>query len=179
MQRARSPSPLKVHIVRHAPAVPRGTPGYVDAYRPLTSDGRERMVRVAKLFAAKKQALDILLTSPLVRAVQTAEILAVETGFEGPVDVEEHLAPGGDPNALIARLAVLGIKARGIALVGHEPDLSDLAARLLGKDIIPAGMKKGAIMVVDFLGLKERPRARFQAMLLPKKPRWVTSIDEL
>src|SRR4051812_19864292 len=75
------PSKLELYIVRHAAAedVPAGTP---DAYRPLTTKGREKFRKTARKVAVKVRSIDLIFTSPLVRAVQTAEILAGELAHD-------------------------------------------------------------------------------------------------
>src|SRR6516164_7855601 len=119
--------------MRHGPAE-EAAPSGVDADRALTPVGRDRVRSVAKeLAAAGEEPLQIV-TSPLVRAVQTAEIVAITTKLSdrgGSVEVRREVAPGGDSVKLAYRLAVEG--AKRVMLVGHEPDLSSMVARMLGE----------------------------------------------
>ena len=117
-------------IVRHAIAVPHGTPEIADEERPLTDTGRRRFRRVAKGLARMVRRPDALLTSPLRRARQTAEILADAWKDIEPQD-EPSLA-SGDFAGLEAALARYRPEEL-IVVVGHEPDLSMLVHRLVGK----------------------------------------------
>lgn len=115
-----------------------------DGERVLTPRGVERTRAVLARLVELDFACDQLLTSPLRRALQTAE-LAVAAGLAPGLGVAEALAPGGDPLPLLERSAGMG----HLALVGHEPDLGDLAARLIGA---PAGalvLKKAGVAVLQ------------------------------
>lgn len=120
--------------MRHGPAEEHADSG-MDSDRALTVSGRERVRSVAKfLHDLDEEPLEIV-TSPLVRAVQTAEIVALVTKLsdrEGSVSVRRELSPGGGGGpSLVANLASAGSKR--VMIVGHEPDLSELIAALLSK----------------------------------------------
>ena len=120
---------MKLLLIRHATAVPRGTPGVPDDERPLTPEGKAKFRVAARGLVRVTRRPDVLLTSPLPRARVTAEIAA--RAFA-------HIAPTLEP--ALARSSVDGIVAAlkthppgaRIALVGHEPLLGALLARLLG-----------------------------------------------
>jgi phosphohistidine phosphatase len=120
---------MKLLLIRHAAAVPRGTAGVPDAERPLTPQGKAKFRVAARGLARVTRRPDVLLTSPLPRARLTAEIAALAF---------EHVAPAIEP--ALAHSSVDGIVAAlkthppgtRIALVGHEPLLGALLARLLG-----------------------------------------------
>jgi phosphohistidine phosphatase len=120
---------VKLFVMRHGPAEDRADSG-MDADRALTSSGRERVRSVAKLLADEDEKPLRILTSHLVRAVQTAEIVALVTK-QGTVETRREIAPGGEPLGLIKQLAATEGTKR-VMLVGHEPDLSDLLSSLLG-----------------------------------------------
>ena len=120
---------MKLLLLRHAAAVPRGTPGVPDAERPLTAQGKAKFRVAARGLARVTRRPDVWLTSPLPRARLTAEIAALAF---------EHVAPAIEPalahssvDGVIAALKTHPPGAR-IALVGHEPLLGALLARLLG-----------------------------------------------
>jgi phosphohistidine phosphatase len=120
---------MKLLLIRHAAAVPRGTPGVPDAERPLTPQGKAKFRVAARGLARVTRRPDVLLTSPLPRARLTAEIAALAF---------EHVAPAIEPalahssvDGIVAALKTHPPGAR-IALVGHEPLLGALLARLLG-----------------------------------------------
>jgi phosphohistidine phosphatase len=123
---------MKLYVMRHGPAEEKAASG-TDSDRALTSAGRERVRAVAKVLVAAGEEPVRVATSPLVRAVQTAEIVALVTKLndrDGTLDVQRELVPGGDATALARSLAAGG--QRRVMFVGHEPDLSELVANLLG-----------------------------------------------
>src|SRR5439155_1844546 len=102
-RRAIGPAPqgarmIRLYVVRHAPAVESGAGP--DAQRTLTGKGRKRFHKTARAFGRRGEKLDAIFTSPLVRAVQTAEILAGEVRH-GEVTVLDELGPGHTPDALL------------------------------------------------------------------------------
>ncbi len=111
---------MRVLVVRHSNAVDEG-PGLPDEDRYLSARGRERARFVAERLAEEGVAFDQIVTSPLVRAVQTAEILARGVGYDGVVSATHALGPGAPPEALVERLGALGTS---VMLVGHEPTIS-------------------------------------------------------
>jgi len=138
---------VKLLLVRHAAAVPSGTPGVPDDERPLTPEGASKFRVAAKGLARIARRPDVLLTSPLPRARATAEIAARAFKRIEPT-VEPALAHGSVDEIMIA----LGKRPPNatIALVGHEPTLSMILARLLGAaDGERLAFKKGGAALVD------------------------------
>lgn len=119
---------VQLYLIRHAPASERGKEWPDDRKRPLTEDGARKMRRVAKGLVRLGAEFDVILTSPLVRAQQTAQIVA--SAFDTPPSVvtTASLAPDGTFTALLADLQKHSRHSR-IALVGHEPSLGELASR--------------------------------------------------
>jgi phosphohistidine phosphatase len=140
-------------IVRHAIAVERGTGGYEDDDRPLTEEGEARFQKAARGLARILPAPDALLTSPLIRAHRTAEIAAEAWGGRS-LTVTPVLAGGS-----FAEMAVLLTQYRErelVALFGHEPDVSELLARILGTSHASRlEFKKGAAALVRLDGRLE------------------------
>jgi phosphohistidine phosphatase len=138
-----------LYLVRHAIAAERGDKYPDDTKRPLTNQGMARMRQVVKGFRTLDPEIELVLTSPLVRARQTADILVA--GLP-PVDlaVEDTLAPDHRPEAVVDALGAHASR-EAVALVGHEPDLGILAAWLIGARE-PLGFKKGAIARIDVGG---------------------------
>src|SRR5258705_1889903 len=120
---------MKLLLIRHAAAIPRGTPGVPDDERPLTPDGKAKFRVAARGLARVTRRPDLLLTSPLPRARATAEIAARAFANIAPT-IEPALARSS-VDGIVAALKVHPPDAR-IALVGHEPLLGALLARLLG-----------------------------------------------
>ena len=140
--------PHELYLVRHAIADERGEAWPDDTKRPLTTDGMTRMKKAARGLARLGVVIDVVLTSPLVRARQTAEILAAEMDPHPAMVNTDALAPGATHAALIAELEKHARRPR-IALVGHEPGIGELAARLIGSRH-PIEFKKGALCRIDF-----------------------------
>lgn len=120
---------MKLLLIRHAAAIPRGTPGVLDDERPLTPDGKAQVPRRRARARQGHRRPDLLLTSPLPRARATAEIAARAFANIAPT-VEPALARSS-VDGIVAALKIHPPGAR-IALVGHEPLLGALLARLLG-----------------------------------------------
>src|SRR5687768_4951371 len=132
---------VKLYVMRHGPAEDSSPTGR-DGDRALTPDGRERTRAVARSLLAEGEVPLTIVSSPLVRALQTAEIVAAVTDLEkrvretkdaggapGAVETRREMAPGGDAYGLVLELARAGRK-RGM-VVGHEPDLSSLVSQLV------------------------------------------------
>jgi phosphohistidine phosphatase len=141
---------MKLTIIRHAIAVPSGTEGVADDERPLTDKGRRRFEEVAQGLAEICECPDVLLTSPLPRAMETAEIAARAWG--GVTPTSEPVLAQGNVDRILAVLAQQA-PDHHVALVGHEPTLSALLARLLGSG---AGerfaFRKGGVAHLDVAG---------------------------
>ena len=121
-----------IHLVRHAEAVERA-PEIPEEHRFLTARGRKRFRRIAASLRKSGIEPDVILTSPLIRAVQTAEILAQRFKFKGELLVTALLAHGFQPEELYELLQGFP-RAKEVALVGHEPEFGALARILLGAD---------------------------------------------
>jgi phosphohistidine phosphatase len=137
----------RIYIVRHAIAAERGDEYPDDAVRPLTPDGIDRFRQVARGLAWLDVRVDRILTSPLVRARQTADILADELPGKPQVIETDALVPGATFDELRTHLAEFS-RCSSVALVGHEPGLGELAARLLGMRH-PLAFKKGGVCRID------------------------------
>ena len=137
----------ELYLIRHGAAEERGDAWPDDSKRPLTSDGIERMRLAARGLVRLGVTLDVILTSPFVRTRQTAEIVASAFELRPPVVPVESLTPNGSFQGVLNDLEKQGQRAR-IALVGHEPDLGKIAARLGGLRQALA-FKKGAVCRID------------------------------
>ena len=122
---------MDLYLIRHADAAPLGEGGITrDEVRPLTAKGQEQAKRLASALNGKGIRLGMVLSSPLLRAHQTAERMLQEWPHPAPeLRVCEELAPGGKRRKLSRFLRELA--ADKVALVGHEPDLSRYAAWLI------------------------------------------------
>jgi phosphohistidine phosphatase len=141
------PGPYEIYLIRHGVAEARGASWPDDTKRPLTQEGISRMKKAARGLARLDIDVDVILSSPLVRARQTADIVSAELNGHPPIVNTDALAPGVDPATVVAALEKHSRKKR-IALVGHEPGLGELAARLIGSRHA-IEFKKGAVCRVD------------------------------
>jgi phosphohistidine phosphatase len=163
---------MHVYLVRHAIAVPRGTPGLVDdAGRELTPTGEKRMRRNAAALLKLGVVIDEVWTSPLLRARQTARILAEGLGLRNAPRMVKALEPGGDVEEVFQKLGML-VNRAGVALVGHEPDLGELATRML----LPAmhsviEFRKGAVACIAVDDFNPPLQGRLQWMLTSRQMR--------
>jgi phosphohistidine phosphatase len=152
---------VKIFIMRHGPAEDQADSG-VDSDRALTASGRERVRAVAKLLHDIGEAPLQIVTSPLVRAVQTAEIVAIASRLnerEGTVVVRRELSAGsGGGEALVTSLE--GRAAKRVMLVGHEPDLSELVTQL-APGSGPPSFDKAMVVGLSVGPPGERARLRF------------------
>ena len=137
---------MKLYVIRHAIAIERGG-GIADEDRYLTARGRESFRLNAKAFAKKGIIPDCIVTSPLVRCVQTADILVEALAFSGELKVARDLAPGFDLQGLF-RITASCAGAQKIVIIGHEPDLGILVEALL-KLKGSFSLKKGMVVALD------------------------------
>lgn len=137
---------MKLLVIRHAEAVERG-PGIAEEDRWLTPRGRESFCASGRIIARRGKPPELIASSPLVRAVQTAEILAACLGYGGELVISRELAPGFDRNGL-ARLLAVRPEARNLVVVGHEPDLGLVLAALLGREE-PVPLRKGMAVALE------------------------------
>src|SRR5204863_4557971 len=123
--------PCELYLVRHGLAAERGDDWPDDTKRPLTASGVSRFREVVGGLAWFGVGLDEIYSSPLVRARQTADLLSAGLSDGPAVRAFDQLAPGNEAAVVLTELAKR-VKRRRVALVGHEPDLGELAAALLG-----------------------------------------------
>ena len=139
---------LELYLIRHGIAAERGDDYPDDSKRPLTGSGIKRLQQEARGLNALEVSFDQIIASPLLRTKQTAEVLAAALKTRPAVTTSDSLAPAGTPAAVFHALGRHMRKGR-IALVGHEPNLGELAARLIGARV-PLAFKKGGICRIDF-----------------------------
>ena len=141
----------ELYLIRHGVAEERGEAWPDDAKRPLTQDGMSKLRKSARALKLLGVVIDVIVASPFVRTRQTAEIVAAGLDPHPHIVTAESLAPGGAVTAVLSELEKHAKRER-IALVGHEPGIGELAARLVGTRH-PIPFKKGAVCRVDVEGL--------------------------
>jgi phosphohistidine phosphatase len=146
---------VDLYIVRHAIAAERGPEWPDDDKRPLIQRGVERFKESVDGLVWMDVQLDIVFTSPLVRARQTAELLSAGLPEKPPIKIADALAPGHTAAEVMEQIARDARGETRVALVGHEPDLGELAAWLLGAKR-PVPFKKGGICRIEMDMLSAR-----------------------
>ena len=137
---------MRIYFLRHGKAEDRAEWRGDDASRPLTAAGEEEMRREAKSMRVMGLVPDVIVTSPLVRARRTAEIVAEELGLGARLVDDDRLAWGFDVRRL-EQVVAAQAPAQAIMVVGHEPDFSATVAELIGGgDVV---FKKGGLARVD------------------------------
>ncbi len=142
---------MKIYFMRHGLAVQRGSPGYQDdSERPLTDVGRKKLLAVCGGLDHLEPDWDLIVSSPYVRAKQTAEVVAEYFGMSHLVQESEVLIPGHTLHALSSFLSSL-VPVRSLLLVGHEPLLSqNISAYIFGSPHGRILMKKAGVACLEF-----------------------------
>jgi phosphohistidine phosphatase len=139
---------MQIFLMRHGIATEPGEGGYADDERPLTEEGRKRLKEAGRRLAGLIDPPSHVLTSPLLRALETAEIAARELGFTGSLETTKLLKPNSNPEDLILSLA--GFEATSkLLLVSHQPFVSRCLGELLGVPYLSSDFKKGAVCRLD------------------------------
>lgn len=139
---------MELYLLRHGVAGQRGDPRYLnDADRPLTKKGRKKLRAQLTGLEAFNVRPGVVVTSPLARARQTAEVVVEGLGITDRLVVDNRLAPGASTAGVIEILANYPDHSQ-VMLVGHEPDFSQIAAELSGGngDI---WLRKGGLIRID------------------------------
>ncbi len=158
--------PYELYLVRHGVAEERGEAWPDDTKRPLTDAGMARLRRSIRGLATLGVGFDVILTSPLVRARQTGEIVAAAYTPHPPIINLESLAPGGAYAAFVADLEKQS-RRRRVAIVGHEPGIGQFAGRLIGSRQA-LEFKKGAVCRIDVDDLPPSAPGALRWFLTPK-----------
>ena len=148
-----------------------GTPGYEnDSERPLIPKGERRLRSAAAAMKKLELSFDLILSSPFIRAKQTAEIVVGELKLKQGIEFFDGLVPGGNPKALIHALNGLKPTPGNVLLVGHEPYLSRLISLLVsGHADAVIEMKKGGLCKLEVVELQHGQCARLVWLLTPSQ----------
>jgi phosphohistidine phosphatase len=152
---------IQLHLLRHADAGDPEAWQRPDAERPLSAKGRRQAEAIARHLSAAGFAPDAIVTSPKVRAAETAAPLGAALSLE--VAVDERLAGGIGLQDLAAILSDAGDPRKPV-LVGHDPDFSWIASELVGAEVT---MKKGALIRIDLDGPPEPGAGRVRWLVPP------------
>jgi phosphohistidine phosphatase len=165
---------MQVYLVRHAIAYPRDPESTrMDSARELTPAGIARFRQTLPAYVRLGIVLDEVWTSPYARARQTAELLCGGLDLTRPPKLMPELEPDGQMERLLPALE-LNADRKAIALVGHEPALSELVGLLLtGQRSSLVEFKKGGVCCIEARGFGACPDSQLQWLLTPKQLRWI------
>lgn len=159
---------MRVVLFRHGPAGKRDPAQWPDdAARPLTERGTERTRRAIRGLVRQLDGVNVVLTSPLVRAAQTADLLVEAMGKEPAVETLDALSPGGAQRTILRRLGEASAR-HTIVLVGHEPDLGKLASALALGAPSPLALKKSGACAIVFDDAPKLGGGRLEWLLTPR-----------
>jgi phosphohistidine phosphatase len=159
---------MRLSLLRHGIAAERMHSGADDSERSLTAKGQRRLRRSAKGLLALGLTYDLILSSPYLRARQTAELVAQILRTAAGVHLTDTLAPGGSPRQLLESLRTDYRERQHVLLVGHEPYLSRLISTLLtGGPNLSVVMKRGGLCLLDVETLRFGRCASLVALLTP------------
>ena len=158
---------MKLFLVRHAIAEDLSDQDD-DSLRPLTDKGREKMRRIAQALEELGVMPDLIVSSPYVRASQTASILAKELKYKEELAYSDFLVPMGEPNDMIGEINEK-FSVDELMLVGHEPNLSSLASILLtGDSDLSINFKKGGVCCLSVDDLQYSRKVTLEWLVTPK-----------
>jgi phosphohistidine phosphatase len=162
---------MNLFLLRHAIAVDQSfMTGGSDAERPLSPEGKKKMKSIARGMKALELSFDLIVSSPYVRARETAEIVAREFGLEHALEYSPRLEVGGDTAGLVAEIAARAKDLNDVLLVGHEPQLSKLISHLLsGNSGLSITMKKAGLCKLDVPRLRYARSGSLEWLLTPSQ----------
>lgn len=158
---------MKIYLLRHGIAVERGTPSIPDDARDLTAEGIKKLKESAAGIRELIGCPALILSSPLIRAHRTAEIIAKKIGYKKIVLLSDLLRPDSPPAELRSELARHKSK-KSVLLVGHEPDLGEFASYLLDGKGSFTEMKKGGLCCISFNHSKAFKRGTLEWLATPR-----------
>ena len=157
---------MELYVFRHGIAED-AAPGRPDADRALTDEGRKKIAAVVKAARRAGFAPSLIISSPYLRATQTAKVAEEELGYKGEVVRTEALVPHSSPEAVWSELRDYRAES-AILLTGHEPLLSLLVAYLLDAPGLRVEMKKAAMVRIDVESFGAAPHGTLRWMITPK-----------
>jgi phosphohistidine phosphatase len=162
---------MNLYLLRHGLAVEPEAPGRgKDSERPLTPKGKRKLREIAAAMQALEISFDLILSSPYVRAEQTARIVAGALKAGKKLELSDTLTPGGSSSELIGLIHRLAPPPENVLLVGHEPYLSELISLLVsGGTGLSVEMKKGALCKLTVESLRHGRCATLGWLLTPKQ----------
>ncbi len=167
---------MNVYLLRHGIAAEPGAAGYEpDSERPLTAKGEDRLREAARAMEKLGLSFDLILSSPFLRAKQTAAIIAKSLKLRKQLALSDDLTPAGNPRLLIQQLNQFRPEPKSVLLVGHEPYLGKLVALLAaGNTSLEIDFKKGGLCKLEAEYLLYGRCAKLVWLLTPRQMELMT-----
>lgn len=161
---------MDVFLLRHGIAEERAARSGQDSERRLTEKGIRRVRQIARALLEMELEFDVILSSPFLRARETAEIVAQVLHWEDRLRFSSHLAIPASSTKLIEEINRAQPAVQSVLLVGHEPHLSGLASLLLtGSSSVEVGLKKGGLCKLEVSALQAGRCASLAWLLTPRQ----------
>jgi phosphohistidine phosphatase len=160
---------MNLYLMRHANAgVPRESLK-LDAKRGLIKEGKEQCMLMGRMLSALKVQVDVIVASPLKRAMQTAQFVGTELGYDAKVEVNPALLPEADFDAMHLLIEKYADR-EGVLLVGHNPNLFKFVGRIItGNGGAGIRMRKGSVARIDM----DKHPPLLQWLIDPRMARWI------
>ena len=139
---------MNLYILRHASAGTRRANPLIDVKRPLDKEGKQQCLLVGSYLNSLRVQFDLVISSPLKRALQTASLVATETGYDAKIMVSEALSPGATVAQFEKLLADLNTH-ENVLIVGHNPNLAQFLGAVISSSKMNIRLRKGAIARID------------------------------
>ncbi len=160
---------MEIILMRHAKAEEKNLIKYPnDELRPLTDDGKEIQKNISKAMKKIAKNIDIILTSPFLRAKQTAEITAFYLGLVDKMESTDYLGNDFTIENIAALIQEKSLTENRVLLIGHEPNLSQIAGYYLGNEI-NLQFKKSGIMIITFAESPHQNQGFLRSFYRPKE----------
>jgi len=157
---------MNLYLIRHGDAVPVGGTITHDSERVLTERGREEAQSVGSMLSRIQPPITLILTSPLVRAVETAQIIAGVLSSKPPIRSANFLAPGFRQGTFLNELTALN--EENIVAIGHQPDMSNFIAYLIAESSAAIAMATGSVAFLEISQNATEHHARLRWLVTPE-----------
>jgi len=169
---------MNLYVVRHGIAVAQGTPGVAEDQRPLTEEGIKKMSEAARGLRALSVEPQLILSSPLPRALQTAKIVQKTIDSDIALKTLSCLSPGGNRSELYEELRREG-KREAIMIVGHQPALGEISGEIAWGSVEKyIEFKKGGTCCLEIEDLSDPPRGTLLWLATPGMLRLMSKRDK-
>jgi phosphohistidine phosphatase len=166
---ARQTRSMNLYLMRHANAGIRRENSAQDARRALIKEGKDQCMLMARMMSTLKVQVDVIVSSPLKRALQTAQFVGTELGYEAKVEISPALGPEAD-YAAFQKLIEKYADREGVLMVGHNPSLFQFLGRIItGNGGAGVRMRKGSVARIDM----DKHPPLLQWLVDPRMARWI------